>query len=202
MLVPAMSFLTEFTRGMPPAFRMPDEFLSLAQWCESRGLADSTRACIADPELSNFGFAYLYGSLREPWPEGYPPTPGRLWSVGTSGADGSEFCLWIDASGTQQVVHHGSGTGSTLWAVMPSAMSVLRLLAVGYEEPCVNTDWGDAPTENTAALEPYREWLRTTWGQTLPRTGLEALGVSGREGTEWLEGGPKNDPFDAWLLGE
>lgn len=195
-----MSFLTEFTTGMPPAFQMPDEFLSLAAWSESRGLADSTRACIADPEMSNHGFAYLFGSVREPWPEGYPPTPDRLWSVGASGGDGSEFCLWIDDSGRQQVVHHGSGAGSTLWAVLPSAMSVLRLLAVGYEEPCFNEEWGDPPTDNTAALVPYREWLATTWGQTLPRTGLEALGVSGHDAAAWLGSGPADDPFDAWLV--
>ena len=59
--------------------------------------------------------------------------------------EGSSVCLWLDDGGEQHVVHHGSGSGSVLWAVLPSALSVLRLFAVGYEEPCWNYDWVDPP---------------------------------------------------------
>lgn len=142
---------------------------------------------------------YLYGLVREPWSKGYLSDPDRLWPVAASGSEGSEFCLWIDDHGDQHVVHHGSGSGSVLWAVLPSALAVLRLLAVGYEEPCFNDEWDDAPAGDSSALNPYRNWLRESWSQDTPRSGLEALGVSGATAGQWLSDGPVDDPFNAWL---
>ena len=195
----SMPFLTDFTDGMPPAFQMPEEFLALAEWTEKQGFTGVGGNYIVDPEAEEHCMVYLNGSVRVPWPADYLPDPDRLWSVAASGSDGSEFCLWIDNEGRQQVVHHGSGSGSTLWAVLPSALSVLRLLAVGYEEPCYNDEWAEPPHEDSSALAPYRKWLQETWGQTTPHTGLEALGVTGAEADAWLKHGPDKDPFSAWL---
>jgi hypothetical protein len=65
---------------------------------------------------------------------GYLVDPARLWFVASTGGEGSSVCLWLDDDGHQHVVHHGSGSGSVLFAALPS------LSTVGYEELCWNTD--------------------------------------------------------------
>ena len=95
--------------------------------------------------------------------------------LASTGGEGSSVCLWLDDGGEQHVVHHGSGSGSVLWAVLPSALSVLRLFAVGYEEPCWNYDWVD-PQGDSSALNLFREWAAERW-RAAPRTGIEGPGV-------------------------
>ena len=60
-------------------------------------------------------------------------------------------------------------------ATLPSARHVLRLFAVGYEEPCWNTDWAEPPESDSHALDPYRAWALTGWGIEWPPTGIDAF---------------------------
>ena len=139
-----MSFRDEVTAGMPDHFTMPEEFFSLADWCETQGYADhhseSSFAGIADPEVHVTGDAKLFGGPHTSYPEGYLPDPARLYEVGHTGGDGLTVCLWLDNDGHQHVVNHGSGSGTCLWATFPSALSVLRPFAVGFFTPAFNDE--------------------------------------------------------------
>lgn len=108
---------------------------------------------------------------------GYLNKSDRLWFVLRTGGEGSSVCLWLDDEGRQQVVHHGSGSGSILFALLPSALHVLRLLAVGYPEPCWNQDWANPAQEEDPGLDAFRAWCRERWDIVPAKTGVEALGV-------------------------
>lgn len=110
------------------------------------------------------------------------------------------------------MVNHGFGAGSCLWATFPSALSVLRLLAVGYFTPAFNDEWGQAPVLeeipdaelSNSALAPYRAWLKNRWGQDTPRTGVEALQLNEQEAAVWTDfnGPTTGDPFNEWLTAD
>lgn len=201
-----MSFREQLTQDMPAQFTMPEEFLTLADWMEEQGYRAGNIGRIAEPEIHITADPGLFfgGNNEHNYVE---ESPERLYPVGYTGGEGSTFCLWLDDDGAQHVVHMGSGSGSTLNAVFPSAMSVLRLFAVGYFTPAFNDDWDSEPRhdewdsskeEADEALAPYRTWLREKWGQETPGTGLEALGITDND-SDWLDEGPADDPFDAWL---
>ena len=183
---------------MPRHFEMPEEFLELSVWSSRQGFAREGYGYLADPARGAHCLVRLgeRSDLRD-W-GGYLRDPGRLWHVASTGGEGSSVCLWLDDAGEQHVVHHGSGSGSVLFAVLPSALSVLRLFAVGYEEPCWNCDWADPPTEDSSALDPLREWAGQRWGIERPRTGIEALGVED-DAAEWLSLNGPDDAFATWL---
>ena len=204
-----MSFREKLTTGMPGHFTMPEEFLSLADWCEQQGYGISDLTFNADPDVHVTGDVNLFLGERVPFPDGSLPDPDRLYEVGYTGGDGSTFCLWLDDDGVQHVVNHGSGSGSCLWATFPDALSVLRLFAVGYFTPAFNEGWS-APPElddipdaelSDTALAPYRAWLKERWGQDTPRTGVEALGLSDADAAVWtdVEGPTTGAPFNEWL---
>ena len=184
--------------GMPSHFVMPQEFLELAEWSSRRGFVRDGYGYLADPDKGAHCLVALgeRPDLRD-W-SGYLRDPRRLWHVASTGGEGSSVCLWLDDRGEQHVVHHGSGSGSVLWAVLPSALSVLRLFAVGYEEPCWNYDWADPPEGDSSALDPFREWVSERWGIEPSRTGIEALDL-GDEAAEWLSLNGPVDRFATWL---
>ena len=184
--------------GLPAHFTMPAEFVELAAWSTERGYTRNGYGYLADPERGEHCLVYVNDPLRTSW-DGYLTDPSRMWFVAATGGEGSSVCLWLDDEGHQQVVHHGSGSGSVLFAVLPSALAVLGLFAVGYEEPCWNADWGAPPSGDTAALRAYREWARERWGVEPAGTGLDALGLHDLR-DEWTSSdGPSEDAFSDWL---
>jgi hypothetical protein len=184
---------------MPSHFEMPPEFLELAEWSSRQGFVRQGCGYLADPEVGE----HCLVALGEPsdfrgW-SGYLRDPQRLWLVASTGGEGSSVCLWLDDDGHQHIVHHGSGSGSVLFAVLPSALSVLRLFAVGYEEPCWNTHWANPPERESSALEPFRAWAASRWGiAPPPQTGIEALELGDRA-PEWLGINGPEDRFGTWL---
>jgi hypothetical protein len=184
---------------MPGHFSMPDEFQELAEWCSRVGFVRNGYGYLADPDEGDHCLVVINDPLRTGW-EGYLADPDRLWFVANTGGEGSSICLWLDDDGNQQVVHHGSGSGSILFATLPSPLAVLRLFAVGYEEPCWNCDWADPPEGSTAALEPFRRWARERWGIVPARTGVEALDVA-EAVDEWTSLNGPDTPFLGWLAG-
>lgn len=190
--------MVDLLTGMPDHFTMPTEFVELAAWSTRMGYSRNGYGYLADPTRGKHCLVAVNDPARTGW-EGYLVDPDRLWFVAATGGEGSSVCLWLDDDGHQHVVHHGSGCGSILLAVLPSALAVLRLFAVGYEEPCWNTDWAEPPNEDGAALDAYRKWAFERWGIRHARTGIEALGLKDVE-DQWTDvNGPSGDPFSDWL---
>lgn len=184
--------------GMPSHFRMPREFVELAGWSTRQGFVRDGYRFLADPDKGDHCSVALGEASRlRDW-SGYLRDPDRLWHVASTGGEGSSVCLWLDDAGAQHVVHHGSGSGSVLFAVLPSALHVLRLFAVGYEEPCWNFDWADPPEGDSSALDPYRDWASARWGFQPPATGVEALEL-GDAATEWVSVSGPADRSGDWL---
>lgn len=186
------------TDGMPRHFVMPQEFLDLAAWSSGKGFARNGYGYLADPDKG----AHCLVALGEPpdlrgW-TGYLRDPRRLWKVASTGGEGSSVCLWLDDSGDQHVVHHGSGSGSILFAILPSAVAVLRLFAVGYDEPCWNYDWSSPPEGDSTALDPFRRWAEQRLGIRPAATGIQALGLED-VAAEWLNVNGPEDRFTTWL---
>lgn len=200
---------------------MPEEFLTLADWMEKQKYYEAYErgesgksvitGSIVEPEAQDdYDIAHVYLTAGDNNTLNWTGSD-RLYPLGGTGADGSYFHLWIDDDGKQQVVHTGSGSGSLLMATFPSALSVLRLFAVGYPEPCMQEDWANPPEDqyefdreekkiSKSSLRPYRKWLRRTWGQKTPRNGIDALNLTAEEGQLWIDNdGPPDDPFGRWL---
>ena len=184
--------------GMPAHFTMPTEFAELAAWSTRMGYDRDGYGYLADPQHGEHCLVTIGHPAHPGW-GGYLVDPDRLWYVASTGGEGSSVCLWLDDDGRQHVVHHGSGSGSILFAVLPSALAVLRLLTVGYEEPCWNTDWEDPPEEDHAALGAYRRWALERWGIQPAQTGIEALGLEDVAARWTSFNGPGEDPFSDWL---
>jgi hypothetical protein len=161
----------DLAEGMPRHFEMPQEFLELAGRSSRQGFVRDGYGYLADPDKGAHCLVRLGEQSDLPDWSGYLRDPRRLWHVVSTGGEGSSVCLWLDDAGNQHVVHHGSGSGSILFAVLPSALSVLRLFAVGCEEPCWNYDWADPP-EGT---RPH---------STRSGNGLRNVGESNRRGPE------------------
>lgn len=216
-----MRFRDLLTADMPDHFVMPEEFLTLADWMEKKKYYEAYEdrdtgkwvitGGIIKPEVQhNYNIAHVYLTAGDTdvmnWTES-----DRIHPLGGTGPEGSYFHLWIDDDGEQQIVHTGSGSGSLLMATFPSALSVLRLFAVGYSDPCMQYDWAGPPEDqyefdeedkelSESSLRPYRTWLRETWGQETPRNGVEALNLTPDEGQLWIDNdGPPDDPFRRWL---
>lgn len=217
-----MKFRDLLTADMPDHFIMPEEFLTLADWMEEKNYCsrykDSntgrviTSGGIVDPEkYSDYNISYVFLETGDPADIKTSMATDRIHPLGSTGSEGSAFHLWLDDDGNQQIVHTCSGSGSLLTATFPSALSVLRLFAVGYPDPCMQDDWAGPPEDqyefdredrkiSKSLHRPYRKWLRKTWGQKTPRNGVEALNLTPEEGQLWIDNdGPPEDPFRRWL---
>ncbi|KRF47802.1 hypothetical protein ASH01_21140 [Terrabacter sp. Soil811] len=188
----------DLVAGMPAHFEMPMEFLELAEWAERVRYVRNGYGSLVDPGQDGRSLVEIGDPARVGW-SGYLTGPDRLWFVLRTGGDGSSVCLWLDDQGQQQVVHHGSGSGSILFAVLPSALHVLRLLAVGYPEPCWNEDWASPPEDDDPGLAAYRSWCRERWDIIPAETGVVALGLQAVADQWTRTEGPQGDPFGQWL---
>lgn len=129
-----------------------------------------------------------FGEVRDeprPW----------LWPFARTGSDGSTAALWLGIDGATRIVHLGSGSGSMMTCVLAEdPVDFLRLLAIGYREICWNVDYAAAPEPLYARHEvvnaPYRDWVRSTFGVTIPRTALEIVRDPAEMGDE-----DTTDPF-------
>lgn len=207
-----MGEFTDLTLSrVPPGIEVPEPIRALIEWVDDSGFV--TRGDDGD----------LYGSLSGRWPagpgtnvllRGSPPDEadlvaawgpigrGTVWPFCRTGGDGSEAALWKAPDGRTLVVHLGSGSGSTLACVLgDDAVDFLRLLAIGYDEicwdeDCWDEDWHLPPDPGPgreAHNEPYRRWVETTFGTTVPTTALELVPSPARTGDE------SQDPWCRWL---
>jgi hypothetical protein len=143
----------------------------------------------------NAGLHYWFGHDR-------PDVLNRLCVFAKTGADGSMGAFWIDDHGNQRIVHLGSGSGSTLVCVLADdPVDFLRLLAIGYDEICWSSEFWAPPNTGTAIdqlfVHPhleYQDWVRTTFGVTIPRTASEIVKHPSQMGDVHSE-----DEFFLWV---
>jgi hypothetical protein len=126
--------------------------------------------------------------------------PGaRLWPFAQTGGEGSMAALWLDGDRQTRVVHLGSGSGSLMTCVLAdNGLDFLRLLAIGYEEICWSEEFAAPPQpwdeDGDTVNAPYRDWLHSTFGATIPATALEIVPEPAEMGD--LE---TRDPFCRWV---
>lgn len=110
-----------------------------------------------------------------------------LWPFAQTGGEGSTAALWLGVDGVTRVVHLGSGSGSLLTCVLAeNAIDFLRLLAIGYQEISWNDEFASPPTprdeDGEVVNAPYRSWVTSTFGVTIPETALEVVCEPSRDG--------------------
>ncbi|MDX6248928.1 MAG: hypothetical protein QOF10_2288 [Kribbellaceae bacterium] len=118
-----------------------------------------------------------------------------LWPFVHTGAEGSMAALWLGVDGVTRIVHLGSGSGSLLTCVLAEdPVDFLRLLAIGYPEICWNGEY-TAPPEpwdehGEVVNAPYRAWVCSTFGVTIPQTAHEIVPEPAEMGDDGT-----SDPF-------
>lgn len=115
----------------------------------------------------------------------------RLCVFARSCADGSMCALWLDESERTRIVHLGSGSGSILYGVIAeNALDFLRLIVIGYDEICWETEIG-SPPQNARKNERYVKWLSDKFGADIPKSGAEIVYYTLKD--------TDSDPFLIWL---
>ncbi len=146
-------FSEELMERMPEGMEMPPILVGVMDWLEAQGARQTTwqgaplgfeRQSLAlypvaewqQPGASHAAFSY-YGTFS--LNGAVPPVADedeRVFLFVQTGGDGSYAGFWLDDEGKQWIVHHGSGSGSVWFGVISDdPKDLLRLLAVGYEEP-------------------------------------------------------------------
>lgn len=172
----------------------------------------STYATIQEPQTHNFGSSPGFRVMAPEEAADYarmwlriddPAVTSRLVPFASLGDEGTQAAFWLDESGRQRIVIMGSGWGSNAACVLTDDLvDFLRLLAIGYLEVCWHDEWTSPPQpwpewpnkDWTPINEPYRRWVSTTFGVTIPDTGSQLVprpAVMGEEGTD--------DDFANWL---
>lgn len=73
----------------------------------------------------------------------------QLCVFANTGGDGSMAAFWLDAEDNQQIVHLGSGSGSTLVCLLAKTpLDFLRLIAIGYDEICWSEQFDQTPNQS------------------------------------------------------
>ncbi|MGN6985502.1 SMI1/KNR4 family protein [Neisseria sp. P0008.S010] len=183
--------------------KVPEELRRLYQWIEDNGFYE-------DREGIRYGYLYPQQALRDSWTdterEGgtiisfYSDSreeqdetvthyygnkdeeiSSRLCIFGQTGADGSMGALWLDDEGETRIVHLGSGSGSTMLCTLAqNGLDFLRLLAIGYDEICWDSELPLPPNHDKDELFvkpnlPFRAWVENTFRITIPELGTEIV---------------------------
>ena len=130
-------------------------------------------------------------------------TKDRMRVFAKTGGDGSVAAFWLDDNGVQQIVHIGSGSGSTLGCVLCNdPVDFLRLIAIGYDEICWNDEFSSSPQEafskNGFVVKPnlkFQDWVSHEFQTTIPNTALEIVKNPAEIGDA-----NSGDPFCEWLM--
>lgn len=197
--------------------KIPEEFKKLFHWIEVNGFYE-------DSAGGRIGYLFPINKIRNEWQE-HERTGGtyiefyaekeyenmwffkdgigdRLRIFARTGADGSMAAFWIDDNGKQQIVHLGSGSGSTLACVLcKTPLDFLRLIAIGYDEICWQEEFDLTPAETfrdeNFFIRPnikYQDWLIHEFGTSIPDKANEIVSNAAEYGE--TESG---DPFCCWL---
>lgn len=209
----ADAMIASFPKSLPP----PEPFLRFFYWLEDNRLDDTSphdghRYARIDPDQQN------YSILVEPvdprftvaWSGSENPAAAeRMAAFVRTGGDGSYAGLWRNDDGAISLVHHGSGSGSTmLCKLTDDPIDFLRLLAIGYEEVCWPDHFELTPEElhEGRRLEEgedipplviphhFRRWVVETFNVTIPQTASEIVLQ-----TADMDAADSIDPFWRWI---
>lgn len=179
-------FLETTRQRVPHGFRWPEELNQLFAWVQAQGLVTEE----PDGELvgtlskdRSVGTDVTFRAAppgEMTWPdEEAKAAKVTVWVFARTGFDGSAAALWLAPDGQQYIVHLGGISGSVLYCVLgQTPIDFIRLLAIGYEEVCWNEDWNEPPEpedDHTVINAPFVDWVTSTFGVTIPRTGLEIV---------------------------
>jgi hypothetical protein len=209
----------EIARTLLAGMKVPEPLELLFSWIESKGLftdmKDGRRigylyseAEVEEDETERQGGTFIEffaeGNINLKYWFGHekPEVLNRLCVFAKTGGDGSMAAFWLDEAGKQEIVHLGSGSGSTLMCVLADdAVDFLRLLAIGYEEICWSSQFAKPPNadcdEDDLYIHPnleYQNWVKDTFSVTIPRTALEIVRWPSKMDDE-----ESQDPFWRWV---
>jgi hypothetical protein len=220
--------MTGFTQAMlaefGPRVNVPPPVHAYFEWIESKGLdrhfdgSEGYRHALLDPSLAESCMGIV------------PQDPGhaaawvgidtaevreRLVPFCKTGGDGSYAALWVDEAGVTQIVHLGSGSGSTMTGVMvDDPVDFLRLLAIGYDELCwpevhhlspLQAHYEEHPREDYQGMEDewpapppvpeaLRAWIAEAYNVEIPDRASKIIGSLPDMMDE-----NSTDPFVQWL---
>lgn len=196
--------------GLPAKLVMPDELLCLFGWIEKQEFIYTK----SDKYFSNKKTIRV-GGLVHPDQYGQRDLSGSAVSFEKIGIDeiaqywfkstnneiferlfpfcktcdeGSMAALWLNDNGQTQIVHMGSGSGST-WVglIGKTPLDFLRFLAIPYLEHCWPNQFDIQPAEAQTDLVvipniQYQNWLLETFSTDIPQTAGEIIKIRPRMG--------------------
>jgi hypothetical protein len=190
--------LSQLRAVLPAEIEIPEPIVLLYNWIEQRGYY------IDREDGLRIGFLYPMQQLKDSWTDdhreggtiigfiaygseylpaeiGDEPTGRQPHVFARTGGDGSTAAFWLNDAGQLKIVHLGSGSGSMLNCVLAeNAVDFLRLIAIGYDEICWNKKFSAPPNASATDTvvkpnEPFQQWVRDTFGVTIPATANEIV---------------------------
>lgn len=109
-----------------------------------------------------------------------PSILNRICVFAKTGSEGSMAAFWLDDNGNQNIVHMGSGSGSSLVCVLAeNSIDFLRLIAIGYEEICWSDHFQFPPNHNSDFFvypnTGFQNWVKATFNVSIPHTASEIV---------------------------
>lgn len=183
-----------------PGMHIPDSFRLLYEWIEAKGMfrdyddgkragwtypPDAINLSWKDNERQGGSLVYFSAEGNEylsSWCDVHPGNPEheRVCVFGNTGGDGSMAAFWLNDRGIQKIVHMGSGSGSTsVGVIAENPVDYLRLIAIGYSEPCFYLDASEPPNSDSDwFVHPnveFQNWVTDTFNVSIPRTANEIV---------------------------
>lgn len=126
----------------------------------------------------------------------------RICVFAKTGTEGSMAAFWLDDEGEQKIVHLGSGSGSAMSCVLADdPIDFIRLLAIGYDEICWNSEFSAPPNINHSVSEmfvhpnsQFQNWVKNTFSVTIPKIAIEIVEHPAEMGDV-----ESPDPFCRWV---
>ncbi|MGB7408083.1 MAG: hypothetical protein WA908_06215, partial [Pontixanthobacter sp.] len=150
-------FVETMRTAIGPKITIPEPLVAYFEWIESEGLVRQTETdppetyALIDPSCAESCLAIevpVAGELDAWAGDDGQTMDNRLAAFCRTGGDGSRAALWLDDNGETQIVHLGSGSGSTSIGIMvDEPLDFLRALAIGYDELCWPDNHDRTPLE-------------------------------------------------------
>ncbi len=216
-----MKSLCEQIKGtLAPGMYIPEPLERLFEWIEKNKL-------FIERDKIRIGFLYPDEKLRSEWteterpggtiiefyPEGNvnlhywfdnaaPSIIDRLCIFARTGAEGSMAAFWLDENNEQKIVHLRSGSGSVMACVLADdPVDFLRLIAIGYDEICWNSEFSNPPNHNLDEDEcrvlpniKFQSWVANQFNTIIPKLALEIVKFPAEMGDT-----NSQDQFCQWL---
>lgn len=206
----------EIEATLPPGMRLPDPLALLFEWIEENGLYEDgpegrtgflfpyeamQKGCTANERIggTDAQFAAEKGYLKYWFGSMNPEITQRLCVFAQTGGDGSMGALWLADDGSQEIVHMGSGSGSTMVCVLADdPVDFLRLLAIGYDEICWAEELEELPNRDPDFIVhpnlAFVEWVKRTFAVSIPDRGREIVKYR-----SLMDDPSSPDPFWQWV---